>query len=237
MFRKVFLSLLATQFAMKNIGFLLSLTILILSSCGPKVYNSGFDAPGPKQMNVPPRPDARPGECFKLAEIPREFRTETQTFYEFTGDTIPQAGVVKTEVELSPRLEDWIKKPYDNCQSADPNDCLVWCQVVEEAEQVVFYEVRDTTAIKAFKKTNLEVKRLIKDKSKEWVQVICENNINRTLIKTMSDSLRARNYFVVYDCEKSPKCLMESLKRYQMDRMLPVGSINLVTLDSLGVAY
>lgn len=221
----------------ESVFILACILALVTVACSPKTYNSPLSEGGPGQMDAPPKPVAAPGECFALADMPRKFETVTESYFEYTGVVLPDSGVVNTVIETKPRTQNWVKKPSQNCKSVDPEDCLIWCLEVQEQETISFNEVIDTSVVKEFKKEEVVVERMLADSYKDWVRVVCENELNSLLIQTLADSLRTNGYFVPYNCRKSTKCLKESLMKYQRAKSIPVGSLNHMTLDSLGVHY
>jgi len=171
--------------------------------------------------------------------VPRTYIPERQTYYEYTGSESEKKaeGVVKTEVELKPRIESWEKRPSKNCKSLDPADCLVWCKVVEEAEVVSFYEVRDTMTVKNFKEKVVLVKTLKNDTYKDWARVVCQMTNKPKLVKEIRSALYDRGYMPPQDCKNSVGCLMQTIKQFQLDNELPSGALSYDTLDYLGVEY
>jgi len=151
--------------------------------------------------------------------------------------TVPDSGVVSTLIELQPRSESWVKKPSKNCQSLDPDDCLIWCLEVKEQKTITINEVQDTSILKDYKEKSVVVTRMLNDNYQEWVRVVCESDMNQLLILSVSDSLRVNGYSVPFNCRKSVNCLVEPLRKYQKARSLPMGSLNHATLDSLGIMY
>lgn len=227
---------------MKNQIALFPLMLLIASSlmmsCGPKVYNSGlshYPSHGRNGENVPPRPAAGPGECWKVVELAAVPDSTLRIYNEFTGTTMPDIGVVKTEVVMKAGSEKWIKKKADrNCLSADPADCLVWCLVKTEPIVETFYEVRDTIAIKDFAKKEIYIVEA-PYQYKDWKRVLCDGEINKKLIIETKAALTSRGYTEAESCDNNIKCLLPVLAAFEKKHGLVEGILFYETFVLLGI--
>jgi len=214
--------------------------LVACAACSPKTYHSGYLGGPPrastKGQDVPPPPVGKPGECYAISTMPRTYESTNQYYHEFTGSTMPDIGVVETTVEVKPGVESWVKKQATkNCLSADPEDCLVWCLVKEDAVTETFYEVRDTATIKDFKEKVITINYLLSDPYKDWTRVLCQNEITESLVTRTQEALIAKAYLIPVGCSKSMKCLMPALKKFQADNNLPTGQLSYTTFEALGL--
>lgn len=69
----------------------------------------------------------------------------------------------------------------------------------------------------------------------EWKEVICESDINKTLVRSLQDKLKSLGYFTGIIDDKIGVSTKAALVRFQQDYNLPIGSLDYETLISLGV--
>jgi len=213
--------------------------IVLGTSCAPRAYNSNLtnrsESPS-RSDDIPPRPAGKPGECWQLVEVPRQYESNRQIYYEYTGNKQEEVAVTERTVVIQPATELWVKKQVNNnCMSPDPKDCLVWCLEKTAAVTETFYEVRDTAAVKEYKEKVLMINNLKSDQHKDWIQVVCDNQLTKEFMSDLKNCLLSRSYQVPPDCSKNIKCLLPALKEFQSDYEFNVGTLNYDSLKALGM--
>lgn len=231
---------------MKQTGTLaLLVSFIIMSSCTQKYYT--YDAAEPEYSSNwkkdshsnSPMPN-EPGKCYAKCLIPDVYENKQEKIYIYSGDNYDQENINHVKKEIKPASTQWIKKKADkNCLSSNPEDCLVWCLQESPAEYEEFYEVLDTQTIKEFKIKTLEVRELVKlGGFTEWKEVICQNDLTQKVVSSINTQL----YTLGYDVNKAPpkkinKKMKGALVKYQQDKALPRGQLDIETLNSLGINY
>ena len=206
---------------------LLFLTFFVLWSCSVQ-NNNRLDSSMPNE----------PGKCYAKCMMPDQHKLlGVDSFAVYTGNDISSVEL-DSIVEYQAASTEWVKKKADrNCLSADPDDCLVWCLVETPEYRNVFYFLKDHTQTTTFKWVLRERKELAKNGGyTEWKEVVCEPN---SLIYTqVQNALNERGY----DTGKPFKAKMHTklkggLTKYQRDNGLPIGNLNIETLESLNVTH
>ncbi|HEB62776.1 MAG TPA: OmpA family protein [Bacteroidetes bacterium] len=91
-------------------------------------------------------------DAYKIAKvIPATYKTETFQKMVKPGYTTYEKKpveykTVSEEIEISPKSSKWVKKRSgDNCTSANPDDCMIWCLVEIPAQyKTIFKKVKGT---------------------------------------------------------------------------------------------
>ena len=137
-----------------------------------------------------------------------------------------------------PAGQEWVKKIADkNCMSADPEDCLVWCLVEIPEQQIDRYELIDTSQSKEYEIEYITSKRLVqKGGHVEWKEVICQPQINNLLVSQLNEAL-FREGIDFTPTNKFNRTLKNALISYQRANGLPIGNLDVETLDLLGINY
>ena len=217
--------------------FYLLLFSILLASCNEKYYNydsSSYD-------NVEEGMPSEPGKCYAKCLIP-EKGTEKLVgeFLVFTGENTDVEGVVYREIVTREKGSKWEKKKADrNCLSSNPEDCQVWCLVETPKESVEFFEVIDTNLVKEFKKEEIYTK-YIDQKSgfTQWKEVVCEKDVTKKLLNDIQQNLSLKGYPMEESKKgKFDEATKAALKNFQKDYDLPIGSLNIETMEALGVEY
>jgi hypothetical protein len=214
---------------MKNQLFLLLLCLSACSVLRQSSDNIEYDSDG-----VVEQPKMTNGKCYAKAMIPDQYETSATRYPIYTGLGVPD-GVEEKTLTLSPASTKWVKKSDKNCHSADPNDCLVWCLVEVPAEQKTMLLVKDTNKIKSFEMRPFEKRSLAKAGGvTEMVEILCDKDENAKLYHDISTALTSRGYLKAPQ-EFKNDALQAALVQFQKDKGLPVGNMNILTLNSLGV--
>lgn len=212
---------------------ILLLILIIYSGCTRKSY-------------VTEKP-IEAGKCFEKCFIKdsHEYGIEVERpeySFHYTGNNIYQEGIEVLLYELAPATTKWIKKKADkNCLSANPDDCLVWCLTETPAQHKEIYVVTDTTKIKEWKEPKVKRRKIWKQayRKTEWKEVLCtEHPEFPELILTIQEALIDLSYDIEGRLEENfgPKT-QAAIIQFQKENDLPLGQLDLETLDLLGVAY
>jgi len=182
-----------------------------------------------------------PGKCYAKCLILDKLENELELIPLYIGGDYNDDYVEFQEVTIKPPTTKWVKRKADrNCLSADPNDCMVWCLVEVPGESIELYVVTDTSLTKDYELKSLNTEVLIKNGAgNEWREILCQNQITVELYEDLIQQLSERNYeFNLNENELiGPEEIMETLEKFQRDTNLPVGNLNIETMDALEIIY
>ena len=71
----------------------------------------------------------------------------------------------------------------------------------------------------------------------EWREVLCGDKVTPQIIQKVSKELNYKGYKVDVFNEKFDINLREIIRKFQKENNLPVGGLNIKTLESLGISY
>lgn len=156
-------------------------------------------------------------------------------------------------------------KADKNCLSADPKDCEVWCLIEEPAvyrkvtrkvektpaytqevevpavthvvprQQLVQEAYDRRVEIPATYKTIMARILVKKGGFQGWKEVLCEQDVTSNRIMQIQNALKREGYDPgPADNSLGPKT-KEALIKFQQDKGLPVGNLNMETMNALGV--
>jgi hypothetical protein len=174
------------------------------------------------------------GKCFAKCLVPFENFEDGVLIPIYTGEDKDIQGIELILKEDKPSTTKWVKKNADlKCLSADPNDCLIWCSVSVPPYYQEIYMVQDTNLIKDF-----EMRPLAEYTSEEkqrigWFELLCEEKLNERFYSALTVALKRKGYATKKENDKD--YLKKELTRYQRNNNLPVGNLNVVTLEHLGL--
>jgi len=195
-----------------------------------------------KQPNFKSFGDLRPsepGKCYAKCLVPVETEAVVIFYNRYTGsDNLDNKLVRKSNIVTQEASKGWVKKKADrNCMAPNPDDCLVWCLVDLPEESIEYFEVLDTNQVKDFVKDSLVIDDIEKATSHtEWVEVLCENDISKSIISEIQSKLLDLGYNLSRGVNgKLDKETKAELKQYQKDYQLPIGNLNIKTMEALGV--
>ncbi len=153
-----------------------------------------------------------------------------------------------------------------NCLSSNPKDCEVWClkevpavyqKVSKKVEKVaavtneveiaavtkvvprkkLVYSAYETkTDIPATYKTIMKKVLVKKGGFQEWKEVLCEPKITDTKIADIQKALTREGYDAGRIDNQMGGKTKQALIKFQQDKGLPVGNLNIETLKALGVS-
>lgn len=233
---------------MKTFQFLF-LFIVILSGCTTSYYATqqeqamnpdiqSYILPGEGRLgNVSNR---QPGKCYAKVLIPNEYDKQLEDYIVYTGDLSDKNIDYRTiQLETKPATTAWKKLKADrNCFSADPEDCKVWCLIDVPAEFVELHVLYDTMKTKAFEIRTIEILELArKGGYTAWMEVMCNDRINADFVGKLNDKLSAAGFDLSTDSKSMDRAMKEALTNFQRTNNLPVGQLDMCTLDYLGIRY
>jgi len=206
------------------------LPFLLLIACGTTAHKNA-------EKGMP----SEPGKCFAKCLIPDKSEEKlVGEFLVFTGENTNTEGVVYREIITREASTKWEKKKADrNCRSSNPEDCMVWCLVEVPEQSVIFYEVTDTTLVKDYSLEEVYASLINEEEDLiKWKETICDNDITPALYSSIQQSLIDQGYDIgkdeVGDMGPASK---SAFIQFQKDYNLPIGGLNIESLDALGVEY
>lgn len=182
-----------------------------------------------------------PGKCYAKCLMGDVFEEEKSgnSIPIYAGTDVDQDFVEKREIVISEPTTKWAKRKADkNCLSADPNDCLVWCLVEVPGETIEAYVVTDTSQTDDYYWEDIPVKKLVqKGGFTKWEEVICDYEVTAELNQQIQQALIKRGY----DADPTSRVIgtrtKAALVKFQKNNNLPIGNLNIKTMDALGIDY
>lgn len=201
------------------------------------------------QLGFNPPFEREPGKCYAMCQLPSKFRTVEVTYFVYIGDD---------EVEDNDNLEivmagyehggrEWVQ--MENIKTGHNRGGRVWCLVERphiEGEEIIV--VKDTLWTKDFvEETYTEVHYSENGDNlgvgflPVWKEILCENKVNPRLLLQIENALFRKGHYKAkfvgrarfsFDTE-----FRAALNDFQKANNLPVGNLNLETLDHLGIKY
>jgi hypothetical protein len=162
--------------------------------------------------------------------MPDEYGKVPCSIIEYTGDDYDDPNVRKDTLILKEPRQVWVKKEDKQTE---------WSLEDQAGQYIDYYTIVDTSLSKEFVINNNFEKEVIVKKGgyTAWQEVVCDNDISPKLYSDISDALTLKGY--IADSETAERGTIDSIKerlvQYQRDHNLPLGSINLVTINHLGV--
>lgn len=149
---------------------------------------------------------SEPGKCYAKCVIPEVYEIQTEEVAFYVGNDFK-----------------------------DPN-ITVYDFIMESGKPRKGLAVIDTTENKEFILNVVKVNKLVKPKTSEWREVICDKDINAEFIQKLATALK-QNEFYLGDValEGFTRDLRIALRQYQKYYDLPVGQIDKYTLIHLGI--
>lgn len=181
---------------------------------------------------------AEPGKCYGKCLISPEIVQDSQEYIIFTGDD-NEKDVEIENIELlikAPKTK-WVKKKVDpNCISSYKNDCLEWYKDDIEAKYITLPILKDTLSSKNFVIKTIHYERIVDlGGYTDWREVLCTNDITPKLIKRIRQSLNIHGYDLDPNKSNLDTDFKKCLSNFQVEKNLPIGSLNIQTLEALGV--
>ncbi len=195
------------------------------------------------------------GKCFSICKIPVLFKLDTLDVIDVPAKLktvrIPETYFVSidTVVDESKTIIKKIPPAYEahydayqnlkvtkNYKSTTPdffilhqeNKVIYNKKLVKQAsiEQILLPPLYETVFTRQIIKSEHE---------EQTVEVLCNEELNTELILTIKDRLKVRGYRVDEGSIDIGKITMNSLEKFQEDNNLPIGGLNIISLQFLGV--
>jgi hypothetical protein len=190
------------------------------------------------QINRPPNPE--PGKCYAKCLVRSEADTTEVAYPVYIGDQSKKAKIHKIKHVISPAKKKWVKKRSPGCRSTDPDDCLIWCLEElspEHAIELLVVKKPEKMDPSQYEYQSFQQVQLAGEFT-DWREVICQTKITKSLLRQLRQALYDHGYEV--SLKKKPAFdskLRSHLTDYQKSNGLPIGQLDLETLDSLGINY
>jgi len=164
--------------------------------------------------------------CYE--KIPAVYKTETYDVMLTPEKTVEKVipAVYKTiSKEVVDTPEKVVEMPYDPIYKTVKEKVMVSPETVkEEAIAAVYKEV-------------FEKKLAEQGGYTVWTEILCANKTSASTIRKLQRALRAEGYSIgVVDGVLGTRT-QTSLKQFQLDNELPVGNLNMETLEALGIPH
>lgn len=214
------------------------LCILFLSHCTSHRTASNRLTKSSVSKNRPPV--GKNGECYAKCITNDQSATRTLLLAIYTGNqAYDNVAVENREIVLKPASSAWEKKKSDRkCLSEDPNDCLVWCLVETPAVKKAYRILSDTTSSKNFEMQEVVVQTVTKKEgSTEWKQVVCQDKVTPELVSQLQQALKIKNHYPHALTGKIDAQTKSALCQFQQENRLPVGQLDVKSMELLGVDH
>ena len=184
-------------------------------------------------------PMGTPGKCYAKCLVKMESDTVMIEYPVYVGENPKKSIVRNIRHEVVPAKTKWVKKPDPNCRSAKPEDCLMLC--LEEISPAQYIDLVVAKKPKKHDVKDIEYQQYPQIRPQtnvtDWREVLCENQINKSLIKQMRNKLFMMGYDLAEGKAVLDSKLRAALTDYQKKNDLPIGQLDLESLDALGIKY
>lgn len=221
-----------------------SVFYLVLSCSVSQDYYSDEDNYSDEDYTYEPNdidPSSRePGKCYAKCLIGNQYEYWEEAYPIYLGNPNDNLAYLKEmELVLEGQEKKWVKRKADrNCLSADPNDCLVWCLVEVPEKIAVITIVTDTSQTNDYEWEKFEFREIVKEGGfTEWREVVCNYKVTAELNRQIHISLRDEGFNPGPINNIIGTKTKAALVNFQKKNNLPIGNLNIETLDMLGVDY
>ena len=164
--------------------------------------------------------------CYE--KIPAQYKTETyevQISAEKKEEKIIPAKYKTITRQVIDTPEETIEVPYDPVYKTITEKVMVTPERIDAEEVPAVYK-------------EVEEKRLSKKGGYTvWTEILCANKTSASTIRKLQRALRAEGYSVgVVDGVLGTRT-QTALKQFQTDNQLPIGNMNMETLEALGIPH
>ncbi len=187
---------------------------------------------GNSQINESP-PFQEPGKCYAKCYIGDVYEEYEESLPVYIGENEPENDPNLDKVELIvDQGRRWIEKK-------DSYGRTTYCLIEEKSEKTTeeLIIVKDTSQTKDFVIEYFAKKRLIKKGGVEWREVVCGKKVKPELIVKIQEKLIEQGFDDLIPNGKMDKQTKGMLVDYQKRNGLPVGNLDVETMDNLGVNY
>ena len=151
---------------------------------------------------------SEPGKCYAKCLINSKYETITDMEWVYTGTDFSIDGI-----------EEYVYKTG--------------------VEVEVYFVVKDTSIVKYFEEFSFDYKVQIEEGFREWREILCYKNITVHLYRNIQKALISNGYYVGPNGADGQldATSRAALVHYQKDFNLPIGSLDIETLEHMGVDY
>ncbi|MEM9918438.1 MAG: peptidoglycan-binding domain-containing protein [Bacteroidota bacterium] len=215
--------------------------LLLCSMIGFLAIGCHSSQAGLRTYDAPSSPaDFKPGKCYAKCMTPDRYEESTDEYILYTGDASADEVPVETLlVEVQPATTKWVQKRRPGgCQSADPKDCMMWCQVEVPAQYKSLKVLRDTSLSSDYRIERITSKRLLyAGGNMAFREVLCASQLTDRVVFQIQDALVEKGYMQGPTSPTMTTTARQAMNRFQQESGLPVGQFDLETMDHLGVIY
>jgi len=171
------------------------------------------------------------GDCFEKSLLLESYDHifEERQSYSIKGLVTNERDVANLKIEFVENYTGWVKKKADkNCQSNDPNDCLVWCQSKIQRRALSVKVINEDLAVSLEAIDDDTIELLSNANYLIFSQIECE--LKPEVVLAVNEALT--EYFEE-PIETDEMIFQLNIYQYQND--LPIVGYNLETLLDLGI--
>ena len=179
------------------------------------------------------------GKCYAKCQMPESVEKVSEEYYVYTGD--PDSEVVDIEeinIEVKPAVKKWVKGRKPDCDSSE-EDCTAWQLIELPAEYRRLTILKDTTQSKNFNIERISFERTtLEGDISAVVEVLCELQCTDQLIFQVQSTLIKSGYLSTeHNSNQLDKPTWAAIRNYQKEQGLPIGYLNIPTLDYMRINY
>ncbi len=203
--------------------------LVVMVSCNQSISYS-VESPRtvtPIEKSAPPKYGKgileRGGKCYKNCVVPDRYETVWVSFPMYTGSD-HDAPLRVENLVLEPPKQQWVEKNTGEI-------CLVETPAQIKAVRVL----ADTFYYKEFRLERFKTKKLAeKGGFLRETEVVCSDERTPNLFLQISAALKTYGYMEEAKTQWDNK-FSQAIQQFQKDNSLPVGDLNLATLEFLGI--
>ncbi len=173
------------------------------------------------------------GKCYEKCMKPKQYEKTEHRYPVFTGESTEGIELETVTIEIKPAHSTWEKKNMNGM----PVTCLVevpaetkTLTVVKNIEQTDQYKWETIITKKPKKRILVPGQEVFLH---YWQEVICKEDIDKTLIQSLSNKLTIEGYYEGKTPKRMNAKLKSALVEYQRDNELPVGHLDVLTVKAL----
>ncbi len=177
--------------------------------------------------------------CFEDCLLADRYKYSKVYFPIYTRKNPNDVFVRQVSIPVSLESSAWVKKLDKNCQSPNPNDCMIWRSEKMPPLAKYFYIVTDTLKCKDFKQTIVKVNPVLVESRGylKKLEVFCPEDLNPKMISNIQQKLTDFGYYNNEINGLITDELMNSLSIFQHENQLPIGHFDIETIKSLQIKY
>ncbi|MEM9917845.1 MAG: peptidoglycan-binding domain-containing protein [Bacteroidota bacterium] len=197
---------------------------------------------GQPEGDMPPNTES--GKCYAKCLIPTYSDPYNEIYFIATEDTknienqpVEYIDLLKNEDEILQKIE-WINRSdeLDNIDDPLMRNELSFENTFDLSNLRV---IRDTTGVTNFETIEVTYEEISVQRAEtEWREVICNERVNTEIIQSIREKLLSDGYVLDrYDGDRIDRDLREALKEFQRNHHLPIGQLDIATLNKLKIDH